>query len=160
MAEAIGYRPGRSSLGEIDGRSSSLSRITSAQSNASARSTDDLTSPNERVLQSPDLRDLESPAGSDEELDDNEDEAEEMQESVVRPEDEAALLAYERAQKVFEEEREEAEARAVREKERAERSASRGGTRSRSRGRKDDGNEEGGGAAVLGLLAQLDRGIK
>ena len=71
--------------------------------------------------------------------------------------DEAALLAYERAQKVYEEEQEEAEEREKRDRERKERSASRGGSRSRSRGRKE--SDEGGGAAVLGVLAQLDRGV-
>jgi len=159
VAEAIGYKPGRTSVGEADGRGSSLSRVTSARSDTSARSADDHGSPNERVLKSPDLRTLDSPVPSDEEDDEaDEDDVARLQESL-RPEDEAAILAWERAQKVFEEEKAEAEARAHRA---TERSASRGraptGGRSRSRGQQQD-DEEGGGAAVLGLLAQLDRGI-
>ena len=170
VAEAIGYRPGqRSSLNsEIDpngtARSSSLSRVTS---NTSA--TSDLASPgeNQRVLKSPELRDLDTPPGSDDDLDDLADYAPDdlgrLQESV-RPEDEALMLAYERAQKVVEEEREAAAERERRERERKEVSASRGKGIGRpgSRGRGGPGgdDEEGGGAAVLGLLAQLDRGIK
>ncbi|TKA68230.1 hypothetical protein B0A55_09846 [Friedmanniomyces simplex] len=168
VAEAIGYRPGRPSTGDtnntVEGRATSLSRVTSTQSNASGRSGEDLNSPhsNERVLQSPDLRNLDSPVPSDDEADgDNGDDPDpgRLQESV-RPEDEAAMLAYERAQRVVEEEREEEEARVEREK---ARSASRAGGRSRSRGAGGGGGEqdEGGtGGAVLGLLAQLDRGIK
>ncbi|TKA30820.1 hypothetical protein B0A54_15741 [Friedmanniomyces endolithicus] len=168
VAEAIGYRPSRPSTSDTanitDTRATSLSRVTSTQSNTSGRSVDDLNSPHptERVLQSPDLRNLDSPVPSDDEAD--EDDAEDpdpgrLQESI-RPEDEAAMLAYERAQKVMEEEREEEEARVEREK---TRSASRAGGRSRSRGgmgnvRKQD--EGGTGGAVLGLLAQLDRGLK
>ncbi|KAK1084653.1 hypothetical protein LTR33_002538 [Friedmanniomyces endolithicus] len=168
VAEAIGYRPSRPSTCDTanitDTRATSLSRVTSTQSNTSGRSVDDLNSPHptERVLQSPDLRNLDSPVPSDDEAD--EDDAEDpdpgrLQESI-RPEDEAAMLAYERAQKVMEEEREEEEARVEREK---TRSASRAGGRSRSRGgmgnvRKQD--EGGTGGAVLGLLAQLDRGLK
>jgi nucleotide-binding universal stress UspA family protein len=166
VAEAIGYRTaGRSSLTGVNdaGRSSSLSRVTSAQSNASIGSTDSLTSPNERVLKSPELRDLDSPAGSDEELDDDDvpdEDVGRLSESVIRPEDEAAKLAYERAQAVMEEEREEAEARAEREKARAERASSRGGARSRSRDpRAQNDDDDGSGNAVLGLLAQLDRGV-
>ena len=113
-------------------------------------------------MKSPDLQNVDS-LDSDEDSDDdyighlNEDD-----DGPMRPEDEAAMLAYERAQKIFEEEQEEAVARATREK---ERSASRGrptGSRnaSRQRGSAGGANEEGGGAAVLGLLAQLDRGMK
>lgn len=160
VAEAIGYRPGRgAAVPDAEGRGSSLSRVTSAQSNTSARSTDDLHSPNGRLLKSPDLRNLDSPAGSDDEVDeeDLDEDVGRLQESV-RPEDEAAMLAYERALKVVEEEHEEAAARVERERERAARSASRGGGRSTSRGRRDE--DEGAGAGVLGLLAQLDRGMK
>ncbi|KAK5125828.1 hypothetical protein LTR85_012104 [Meristemomyces frigidus] len=160
VAEAIGYRPGRGSHADAEGRGSSLSRVTSAQSNASARSTDDLHSPNGRLLKSPELRNLDSPVGSDDEIEEEnlDDDVGRLQESV-RPEDEAAMLAYERAQKVVEEEHEEAAARVERDRERAVRSASRGGGRSTSRGRKG-GDEEGAGAGVLGVLAQLDRGLK
>ncbi|KAK5109054.1 hypothetical protein LTR62_007602 [Meristemomyces frigidus] len=156
VAEAIGVRPGRSGGSKDEGRGSSLSRVTSAQSTTSsqAQANDgDLGSPDERVLKSPDLRGLDSPNNSDSEDDGGEDDNARLAE-CLRPEDEAAMLAYERAQKVVEEEQEEAEAR-------AERAASRGAGRSRSRGpQKKDESEEGGGAAVLGLLAQLDRGMK
>ena len=162
VAEAVGYKGGRG--GSAAGRpsmggeraESSLSRVTSAQSNASEG---DIPSPREALLKSPQLRNVDSPVPSDDELDDAEDEEiGRLNEGVVRPEDEAAMLAYERAQQVFEEEREETEARATREQERA---ASRGRTPgSRSRSRRRDDNDEGGGAAVLGVLAQLDRGIK
>jgi len=166
VAEAIGYTAarGRSAKRESEGRSSSLTRIASAQSNASARSTDDPTSPtaNERLLKSPVLGMLDSPVDSDEEPDEDDADGDvgRLQESV-RPEDEAAMLAYERALQAAEEQKEEAEGRAKKEKEKAERSASRGPNagRSRSRGRQDD-EEEGTGAGVLGLLAQLDRGVK
>ncbi|KAK4547580.1 hypothetical protein LTR36_000537 [Oleoguttula mirabilis] len=166
VAEAIGYRPGRGGaahVGDTEGRGSSLSRVTSAQSNASARSTEH--SPNGRLLRSPEPHNLESPAASDDELDDDVHDLDAAAEDVgrlqesVRPEDEAAMLAYERAQKVVEEEEVEAEARVERERERAVRSGSRGGGRSTSRGRKHD-DDEGAGAGVLGLLAQLDRGVK
>ncbi|KAK0275061.1 hypothetical protein LTS00_015119 [Friedmanniomyces endolithicus] len=168
VAEAIGYRPSRPSTSDTanitETRATSLSRVTSTQSNTSGRSVDDLNSPHptERVLQSPDLRNLDSPVASDDDAD--EDDAEDpdpgrLQESI-RPEDESAMLAYERAQKVMEEEREEEEARVEREK---TTSASRAGGRSRSRGRMGNvrKQDEGGtGGAVLGLLAQLDRGLK
>ena len=161
VAEAIGYRgAAKPSVGpEKDGaRSTSLSRVTSARSDASERSEGDFASPKEELLKSPELRNVDSPPASDDEPDDDEDEAiGRLSESMVRPEDEAAMLAYERAQKIYEEEREEAEARAKREK---ERSGSRGAAaRSRSRRRDRNDDEEGGGAAVLGLLAQLDRGV-
>lgn len=157
VAEAIGYRGDIG--GSEQGRGSPLARVASGQSNASARSTEDLTSPDGRLLKSPEMRNMDSPMPSDEE-----DEADEADgepgglQECWRPEDEALQLAYERAQKAAQEEREEAEARAQRERERAERSMSRG-ARSRSRPRTDS-NEEGGGAAVLDLLAKLDRGIK
>lgn len=134
------------------GRSSSLSRVTTTSS------TDpDVASPQESLLKSPELRDVDS---SDSDLDEEEDLAALEESTVMRPEDEAAMLAYERAQKIFEEEQEEAESRAEKERERKDRSRSRGGPASRNASRRRESNEEGGGAAVLGLLAQLDRGIK
>ncbi|KAF2767174.1 hypothetical protein EJ03DRAFT_329460 [Teratosphaeria nubilosa] len=147
VAEAIGYHNMRPQDEHARGRS--LSRVTS---NASARSTEDLTSPgaNERLLKSPELATLDSPEPSDDEDGGEDEDLGRLQESL-RPEDEALMQAYERANKLVEEEKEEAEAR-------AERAAStnRGG-RSRSRRRDDD---EGAGAGVLGVLAQLDRGIR
>ncbi|KAI7485142.1 adenine nucleotide alpha hydrolases-like protein [Hortaea werneckii] len=161
VAEAIGYRPenrGRSMNREAGSRGSSRNR---AVSNASARSQEDVTSPrgDERLLKSPTLGTLDSPMGSDDEDEgDGDEDANRLQESV-RPEDEAAMLAYQRAQDLMQDEQEEAEKRAQREK---ERSASRGAgsRRGRRRGNTNDDDDEGGGAAVLGLLAQLDRGIK
>ena len=145
VAEAIGYRgQGQHRPSSVASRrESSLSRVTSAQSNASLDA--DAQSPG-RLLMSPQLRNADSPAVSDDELDDADDG---MSESVLRPEDEALLLAQERAQQVFEENQEEAEARAKRDAERV----------SRSRSRRRDDRDEGRGAGALGLLAQLDRGL-
>jgi nucleotide-binding universal stress UspA family protein len=160
VAEAIGYRgpvlPNNHE--ENHARGSSLSRITSNTSNFSARSTDDLTSPahNERLLKSPELRDMDSPLPSDDEEEGDEEDIGRLQESLVlRPEDEAAMQAYERAQKIVTEVEEAEEERLERERQRKDRSRSRGRGR---RGRDDGGGS--GGAEVLGLLAQLDRGIK
>ena len=152
VAEAIGYRGAPASIAQArpasrEGvRSSSLSRTTSGRSADS----DNPASPDEAVLKSPDLQGADSPPPSDDE--DEGDEEFEDDGGVMRPEDEAAMLAYQRAQKVFEEEREEAEARAAR-------STSRG-PRSKSRDRRGGEEEEGAGAGVLGVLAQLDRGLK
>jgi hypothetical protein len=79
----------------------------------------------------------------------------------MRPEDEAAMLAYERAMKVVEEEQEEEEARLKREEDKKRRypSGIKRAGRSTSRGRGNDDDDEARGANVLGLLAQLDRGI-
>lgn len=162
VAEAIGYRgsPGQqprtgSALGadrSRERRESSLSRITT-------HSSDGLQSPPIPIIRSPDLGTLDSPSDSENGSGDEDEEIGALQEEPIkRPEDEAAMLAYERAQKVYEEEQEETEVRARREQDRKDRSASRGGSRSRSRGRKE--SDEGGGAAVLGVLAQLDRGMK
>ena len=156
VAEAIGYR-GTNLPSPGDGRSSSLSRVTSGRSDTSVRSDGEVQSPPPGpLMKSPELRSVDTPPGSDDEADDPEEENDigRLQESV-RPEDEAAMLAYERAQQVVEEERVEAAARAKRQ---ADRSASRGRPGSRSRRNEDE--NEGSGAAVLGLLAQLDRGIK
>ncbi|KAI7104318.1 hypothetical protein KC316_g20631 [Hortaea werneckii] len=161
VAEAIGYRPenrGRSMNREGASRGSSMNR---GVSNASARSQEDVTSPrgDERLLKSPTLGTLDSPLGSDEEDEgDGDEDASRLPESV-RPEDEAAMLAYQRAQDLMQDEQEEAEKRAQREK---DRSASKGpgSGRGRRRNNTNDDDDEGGGAAVLGLLAQLDRGIK
>lgn len=158
VAEAIGYRASGVGQGDTGARGSSLSRVTSA---SSARSYDEGPSPNERVLKSPEPR---SPDDSDNEDDDPseqypEDDDEDigrLQESL-RPEDEAAMLAYERAQKLLREEEEEEEARLTRARERSERSASRGrGAYARAK----EQEEEGTGQGVLGVLAQLDRGMK
>ena len=177
VAEAIGYKGGqqqqqpragtplggaRSSISGATGeRSNSLNRIPSTQSTTSEGG--DVQSPPGVLLKSPDLQGVDSPLPSDDELDDAEDEEiGRLQEGVVRPEDEAAMLAYERAQKVVEEEAEEAEMRAKRGSgsgSRGRGGPAAGGSRSASR-RRDEGGEEGGGAAVLGLLAQLDRGMK
>jgi nucleotide-binding universal stress UspA family protein len=161
VAEAIGYRgsPGQQPrAGSTAGRDRSRERLESSLSRTTTQASDGpLQSPPLPILKSPDIGTLESPSDSEESGDDDEEIGALEEEPVLRPEDEAALLAYERAQKVYEEEREEAEARTKREQERKERGASRGRSRSRSRGRKD--SDEGGGAAVLGVLAQLDRGL-
>ncbi|WPH02134.1 adenine nucleotide alpha hydrolases-like protein [Acrodontium crateriforme] len=169
VAEAIGWKgEGRPSLGARQrSRDTSLSRITSAQSTISVKSDDatsdgDALSPRltDRLMKSPDLNNLDSPAGSDIDLDSADEDTEPLEPlpEVVRPEDEAAMLAYERAMKVVEEEKEEALAR-------EQRAASRGrqGGRSSSRTaghRPDEDEGGGGGVAVLDLLAKLDRGIK
>ncbi|QIW94806.1 hypothetical protein AMS68_000324 [Peltaster fructicola] len=149
VAEAIGYHP-RGRVASREHRSSSLSRMTSARSDNS-----DLGSPDERVLKSPELRDLDSPDVSDEE---NADRHTEALPEPLRPEDTAAMAAYERGLAVHDETTEEEAARQQRDAVHAA-GFTRAGGRSRSRGRQDQ-NEEGGGAAVLGLLAQLDRGIR
>lgn len=162
VAEAIGYRAGRFPEKSSDG--APLAKVSSAKSDVSGRSgrsgsmgsemDNDMTSPAERLLKSPELRNLDSPTMSDAEDSDEEDEdIGSMQESVLRPEDEAAMLAYERAQSVVEEVEDDRE-------QREERAASRDRRRSgRSSSRGKDDDDEGGGAGVLGLLAQLDRGM-
>ncbi|KAK3632719.1 hypothetical protein LTR56_016189 [Elasticomyces elasticus] len=166
VAEAIGYRQRRShdNTTTTSAREGSLSRVVSGQFN---RSADDLVSPHatDRVLASPPPTGLDSPSPSEDDGapgafddDDGTTLADELPEPM-RPEDEALMLAYERAQTVHEENKEEEEARFER-----ERSRVKGGGRSRSRGAGGRGEveqDEGGtGGAVLGLLAQLDRGIK
>lgn len=147
VAEAIGYRGARSSIAAAgDSRASSTSRAAQRP-----ESRDRVRSPSqERVLKSPVLGAADSPEASDDEEDDDSDEPKSPE--VMRPEDEAALLAYERALKVRDEE-------AVEEEARQQREADRKSGRSASRGRAKD-NGEGTGAAVLGLLGQLDRGIR
>ena len=153
VAEAIGYTdnfaPSQLPRGSSkDRRDSSLPRATSGQSD------DRRTSGNERLMQSPTFSGGgDSPNGSDDDDDMYDDDYDGP--TIVRPEDEALALAYERAQKISEEEKEETEARAKR-----QRDLSAAGSRSASRRRDDDNNEEGRGAAALGLLAQLDRGIR
>ncbi|CAK3824387.1 Universal stress A family [Lecanosticta acicola] len=148
VAEAIGYSsenfPNTASL-----RGNSLTRLSSARSE---RSDDGVASPPGRLLKSPELGVVDSPPGSDDE-DDLDEEDVSLQESI-RPQDEAAQLAYEAALKEAEEVRMDAEARAKRD---AERSASRNRPTSRVRGKDDE--EEGGGAAILGLYEQLKRGM-
>ncbi|KAK5714983.1 hypothetical protein LTR15_010399 [Elasticomyces elasticus] len=173
VAEAIGYRHRPShdtSTTTGSAREGSLSRVVSGQSN---RSADDLVSPHatDRVLASPPPTGLDSPSPSEDDnapgpFDDppfNPNDTVEPEPEPMRPEDEALMLAYERAQTVHEENREEEVAREER-----ERSRVRGGGRSRSRGAGsgrgeagyDQGEDGGTGGAVLGLLAQLDRGVK
>lgn len=160
VAEAIGYRASSSSAGRGaggEGRGNSLSRIPSTRSN---ESTEALASPpigQERLLQSPepdsDDENVKHSHSNHNDEDEDEDLGRLEESQTLRPEDEAALLAYERARDLVEEERAEAEGRVAR-----------GAARCRSRGRhREDaggGGEEGGGAAVLGLLAQLDRGMR
>lgn len=149
VAEAIGYR--HTGNGGADAhRASSLSRINSALSDTAG----DPTSSPGRLMKSPEMGVVDSPGASD---DDDVSEAEigPLEESI-RPEDEAAMLAYERAQKVFEEEREEAEARQRREE--RMNSCGRGSSRkSRSGG---GGEGDSGGAAVLDIFEKLNRGMK
>lgn len=143
VAEAIGYR----STGNPpnNGRGSSLSRVTSARSD---RSENEVVSPPGRLMKSPELGVVDSPPGSDDEEEVDEQELEEP----FRPQDEAAMLAYERAQEAAEEERKEAEAR-------ANRSASR--QRPGSRGRQNNDSQEGTGRAeVLDIFEKLNRGLK
>lgn len=155
VAEALGIKgssalaatSGRSStpLGSNSGsrrRSSSLSRVGTGESVRS-------TSEPGALLKSPSLRGMESPESSDEE--DAEGEFDVEGEEVLRPEDEAARLAYERALKIVEEEAEEARVRA----ESRGRGAGRTGSGGSSRGGAGGG---GGGAQVLGLLEQLEKG--
>lgn len=163
VAEAIGYRAHRGSGGSSSAQGSALSRVASAASapsDASVDSDDDMTMTEERLLKSPTMGALDSPYVSDDDEDDQ-DEDSPRQSEHMRPEDEAAMLAYERAMKVVEEEQEEDEARVKREEDKARRYP--GGTkragRSTSRGRGADDDDEGRGANVLGLLAQLDRGV-
>jgi hypothetical protein len=157
VAEAIGWRAHRGSGSSAQG--SNLSRVVSTASGPSDDSDDDMTMNEERILKSPTMGALDSPYVSDDDDEDHDYDSSRQPENM-RPEDEAALLAYERAMKVVEEEHEEEEARAKREEGRRNRSA--GGVkragRSTSRGRGND-DEESRGADVLGLLAQLDRGI-
>ena len=117
VAEALGIK-GSSALAATSGRSStpldsnsgsrrrssSLSRVGTGESVRS-------TSEPGALLKSPSLRGMESPESSDEE--DAEGEFDVEGEEVLRPEDEAARLAYERALKIVEEEAEEARVRAV-----------------------------------------------
>ena len=162
VAEAIGYRgsPGQQRSGSAMGRASSREGRESSLSRITTQSSDGPQSPPVvPILKSPDIGTLDSPSDSDEGSGDDDEEIGALQEEAMRPEDEAALLAYERAQKVYEEEQEEIEARAQRDQERKDRSASRGGSRTASRDRRRKESDEGG-AAVLGVLAQLDRGMK
>lgn len=164
VAEAIGYRAHRGSGGSSSAQGSALSRVASAASapsDASVDSDDDMTMTEERLLKSPTMGALDSPYVSDDDEDDHDDDDSPRHPENMRPEDEAAMLAYERAMKVVEEEQEEDEARVKREEEKKRRYpgvAKRAG-RSTSRGRGADDDDEGRGANVLGLLAQLDRGV-
>jgi nucleotide-binding universal stress UspA family protein len=157
VAEAIGYRAHRGSGSSAQG--SNLSRVVSGASGPSDDS-DDETMIEERILKSPTMGALDSPYVSDEEDDENDNYSSQQPENM-RPEDEAAMLAYERAMKVVEEEQEEEEARLKREDDKKRRypSGIKRAGRSTSRGRNNDDDDEGRGANVLGLLAQLDRGI-
>lgn len=152
VAEAIGYRnTGLTGGSASSARGSSLSRVTSARS---ASDTGDPTSPQGRLLRSPELGSMpDSPPGSDDDVSD--DEYAQLEDNI-RPEDEAAMLAYERAQKVYEEEIEEAEAR---EKRASSRNAG-GRSGSRRRAKDDDDEEGGGGATVLDIYEKLNRGMK
>lgn len=159
VAEAIGYRAHRGSGGSSSAQGSNLSRVASAASHPSEDDSDeDETMTEERILKSPTMGALDSPYVSDEEEDDHD---YTIQPEHMRPEDEAAMLAYERAMKVVEEEQEEEEARLKREEDKQRRypSGIKRAGRSTSRGRGNDDDDEGRGANVLGLLAQLDRGI-
>ena len=144
VAEAIGYR-GDPTGGTVES-ANHLRQGTPANSAP--------TSPNATSLKPSDLDRDPSPPSSPSSSDDS---SEDTPEGYVRPEDEAALLAYERAQKIMEEEREEAELRAEQQR---ERSKSRGKpSRSQSQPRRKD-EQQASGAAVLGVLAQLDRGLR
>lgn len=139
VAEAIGYRGARASTVGAERSSSHPPETTRVSS-----------PPQERLMKSPTFGAASSPEVSDEE--EEEVDSEDPLAEALRPEDEAAKLAYERALRVHTEEDQEDEARVQRE-------ADRKAGRSVSRGRSKD-NDEGTGAAVLGLLGQLDRGIR
>lgn len=149
VAEAIGYR---NTGAQHITRGSSLSRVTSARSEAS-----DISSPPPgRLLKSPELGVVDSPPGSDDEAGEISDEdLGRLDESFIRPEDEAAQLAYERAQADAEAVREDAEARRKRE----ERLNALGGNSTKKRNQDDEEEGGGGGAAVLDIFEKLKRGM-
>nr|POE78604.1 universal stress protein a family protein c25b2.10 [Quercus suber] len=179
VAEAIGYhaRAGGIVAGVGGGGGSGSQRHSlepaargSSLSRVSPEPTDSPT--NARLLQSPDLGNLDSPGGSD---DEDEDDAVGTSRSHHLPlhqlteqpngrtprDDDAALEqkqealrnAYERGQKMAEEEMEETHRR--RNRVSAQRSASRGGGPDRG----DPEEFANSGAAVLGVFAQLSRGV-
>jgi nucleotide-binding universal stress UspA family protein len=179
VAEAVGWHRGSRPGTASDGRSSSQTRQSAARAEASP-------APNDRLLMSPDPNGRtsfgnSSPDSSESDDDDEAnaphhlrsqphrrapDEDEDYQDEdddivyedlPLRPQDEAAIKAYEAGVRNAEDVREEAAAAAAKLKQQQDRSASRNGTRGRGRSERE---EEGGGAAVLGLLAQLDRGMR
>ncbi|KAF7188669.1 Universal stress protein A family protein C25B2.10 [Pseudocercospora fuligena] len=147
VAEAIGYRNSGTHTSQ---RGSSLSRVTSAQSAAS-----EVSSPPGRLLKSPEIGVVDSPNVSDDENggEISDEDLGPGEEGFIRPEDEAAQLAYERAQVEAEAVREDAEARRKRE----ERLNALGSSKKKGKGNDDE--EEGGGAAVLDIFEKLKRGM-
>lgn len=173
VAEAIGWKgktaSPRSGTPLGSRRESSLSRQASVdngtnkprrESSLSRTATNNSENdPTGALLKSPDLQNLDSPPSSPSSDEEEEDlTSPPIQEDLLRPEDEAARLAYERAMKVVAEEAEEDKARVQREQEKNARSASRGAKGSRSASKKR-GDDSEGGSAVLGLLSQLERGV-
>nr|OQO22751.1 hypothetical protein B0A51_09857 [Rachicladosporium sp. CCFEE 5018] len=128
VAEAIGYTKTHPS-----------NSTTNLSSSRRASSVDAPPSPHlsERVLQSPDLNATDGDPFTDDSASDS---GEDVDEFGGRPEDEAAMLARERALEVAEDIKEDAEAR--------------------GRGGEGKSREEGTGSGVLALLGQLDRGMK
>nr|POF03776.1 universal stress protein a family protein c25b2.10 [Quercus suber] len=184
VAEAIGYheRAGRGGVGGIGSQRHSLepSARGSSLSRTATESTDSIASPGllgARILQSPELGTLDSPGGSDD--DDDENETDHINSTVdagpTAPADlteqpngwtardealeqkhEALRNAYERGQKMAEEELAETQER----EERAARRRSGRPARSASRGPDAAAAaDEASGAAVLGVFAQLSRGV-
>lgn len=159
VAEAIGYNhptPPSGSRTSLPYEPTTRGRSDTASSHdGSTRS----PPADERLLKSPELRSQQNAdIDSDDEdgpgiFSDSDDDGTQPDTGELRPEDEAAMLAYQRALRVVEEEQEEAQARA------AMASSHGPGARSRSRqgrGQVKDDNDQRGGAAALGLLAQLE----
>jgi nucleotide-binding universal stress UspA family protein len=178
VAEAVGWHPGRRPGSSAEARAGSQNRASAMRGESSP-------APSDRLLMSPDPNasghgDNSSPDISPSDDDDDEsnaphhlrtrphrraddedeyddlDDDDSLMDMPLRPQDEAAIKAYEAGVKNAEDVREEAAAAAAKLKQQQDRSASRTGARGRGR----EKEEEGGGAAVLGLLAQLDRGMR
>lgn len=143
VAEAIGYHGGHRPTADPHARGSSHSRISSDHSDSYS------PDPNARPMKSPELQQLDTPVGSD---DDPDEDVGVLREDVLDEKKEALINAYERGQKMAEEEVEET-------KEREEQQIRRRSGRSVSRGRDRTTDDGQGGAAVLGVFAQLSRGV-
>jgi nucleotide-binding universal stress UspA family protein len=181
VAEAVGWHPGRRPGSGAHARTDSQSRSSAMRGESSPAPSDrllmspdpnakghgDNSDPDTSLSDDDDDDENSAPhhlkprphrrAEDEEEYDDNDDDDESFMDKPLRPQDEAAIKAYEAGVKNAEDVREEAAAAAAKLKQQQDRSASRTGARGRGRSERE---EEGGGAAVLGLLAQLDRGMR
>lgn len=166
VAEAIGYRPSQPPV-PTDG--APLAKTISGRSELSTRSArstsfgsygseppESLRSPVGGLMKSPELRDLDTPPGSDDESSD-EDGFEQVPAYVLQQE-EALNKARERAIKAEEEEREAELERIKKENQRAARQTA--AKAAKQKGAKKVVDPEGGGAAVLGLLDDLEAEAK